>query len=672
MSVLTAAYLLCALAFGSLFLLVMARRQRNLLGDVFLFASLATVVWALSIASAAVLPRGVMLIAEDIRGLSWLVFLGCLLGSDDRRWHAIFLRGPLRLALAGVATVAIGADVFAIVTASRLSQLEILGRLGVAVLGLFMIENLYRGMNADRRWHIKPLVIAFGGIFAFDLYLYSDTLLFRRLDPSLLAARAIVNAAIVPLLALALARNKNWRVSIRVSRNVAFHGITLVASGIFLLSVAVVGTLFRRYGGDWSVILQVTLLFGSAIVLAVVLTSATMRQRVRHFVLKNFFPYRYDYRIEWNNFIEALASPDGEGDLPERIIRAIARIVSCPGGILFHRQNGYYLPIGQWNARIDDRTREPEDSALMQGFRQGQWIQILAGADATATETGWQASGSFRLAVPLTHRGEMIGFVALSVPPGPLVMDWEVFDLLRTVGRQAASYLAEQEAATALSDARLLRQYSQRFAFVVHDIKNLSSQLALVVSNARQHGNDPEFLRDAWMTIANSVDRMNKLLSQLRERQDVSESATDAAAILHDVVEHHPSQDRIRILSSATEAWVRIDGERLHSALTHLINNAIEASGETGHVRIGLEFDRDRVVVNVSDEGFGMDARFVRDQLFRPFRSTKDGGLGIGAFQTRELIQSAGGQLQVISNPGTGTTMRVILAGVEAPKMRVA
>ena len=68
-----------------------------------------------------------------------------------------------------------------------------------------------------------------------------------------------------------------------------------------------------------------------------------------------------------------------------------------------------------------------------------------------------------------------------------------------------------------------------------------------------------------------------------------------------------------------------------------------------------------RLLIDVTDNGPGMDDAFVRDELFLPFRSTKSGGYGIGAFQTRELVRMADGDLEVISEKGFGTTMRIIL-----------
>ncbi len=128
---------------------------------------------------------------------------------------------------------------------------------------------------------------------------------------------------------------------------------------------------------------------------------------------------------------------------------------------------------------------------------------------------------------------------------------------------------------------------------------------------------------------------------------------------------------RVEIGATAS-ARVLMDAEQLRSVLSHLIDNAVEASGAEGRVRVSLGEDGGRVTIDITDEGPGMDVSFVRNELFRPFRSTKDTGLGIGAFQTRELIRAAGGQLDVITKPGAGTTMRIVLGSAGAARVSPA
>jgi putative PEP-CTERM system histidine kinase len=280
----------------------------------------------------------------------------------------------------------------------------------------------------------------------------------------------------------------------------------------------------------------------------------------------------------------------------------------------------------------------------------------------------WIEERRFWLAIPLTHNAEIIGFVLLLEARAPIDLDWEVFELLHTVARQAASYLAEQDAAAALADAKLLEDYSKRFAFVVHDIKNLSSQLELVVSNARRHGDDPEFRADVMLTIEHSVGRMNRLLSQLKGGKTAAPApVADVALAIDELVSLHPAPERIRVILPPERILVRMDPGNLLSALTHIVGNALEASGATGDVSIAVRRVDGHATIDVTDRGPGMEISFVRNALFRPFRTTKKDGYGIGAFQTREIVRSAGGTLEVLSTPGAGTTVSITLGLAAMP-----
>jgi putative PEP-CTERM system histidine kinase len=669
MTVVFVTHLVCAAAFAILAGMLLSERQRSRTANMLSAACVATVVWAAAGAYQGTVPASLVALLESGRNIAWLGFLCSLLappGDPRVSWEK-----TARMAVAIVCGLAVGIDLLSLILApasEALTQPQLLIRIGTAVLVLSLVENQYRNTAANARWHVIPLCIAVGAMFAFELFFYAEALLSRQVEPSLMAARALADVIAAPLLALAMIRAGNWRTDIRMSHQAAFHAVTLVSSGIFLLAVALVGVAFRRYGGQWGTILQITALFGSAVVLATVLSSETARSGIRMVILRNFFAYRYDYRVEWLRCIEALSSSDADVALPERVIRAIADIVNSPGGVLFHLRDSAHVPTAFWNARVPAEVREPADSAFIAGFRGGRWIQEVdtRPTEAAPVRPSWLDGDDFWLAVPLPRQGELLGFVVLVAPRAPVHPDWEVFDLLRTVASQAAAYLFQQQAERSLADAQVLQEYSKRFAFVVHDIKNLSSQLGLILSNARRHGANPEFQADVLHTVENSVARMNKLMSQLKmaavpEMPSEAAAATDALSLVQEIAAAHPHAGRIDLICPVASALVRMEPEPLRSVLAHLMDNAIEASGALGRVILSLGEDADRVTIDISDEGPGMEVSFVRDELFRPFRSTKDSGFGIGAFQTRELIRAAGGQLDVITRPGAGTTMRITL-----------
>jgi len=675
MNVVLVTHLVCAAAFVILGLLLLAGQARSRAASALATACWGTAVWAAAAAFEGPVPVTVLAPIESLRDAIWLYFLRTLLVPAQGPMPA-WARTVVNAAVAVVVlTVTLDLVVLALVPAEpMLNQFQVIARIAIAVLGLSLVENYYRNTQEDDRWNRVPLVIALGAIFAFELCFYVDAELSRKFVTSLVAARALAYVLSVPLVVLALSRSHNLRTDVRVSHKAAFHAFTLVSSGVFLMAVAFVGVVFRRYGGQWGLLLQVTALFGSALVLAIILLSETARSQIRMLVLRNFFSYRYDYRVEWLRSIEALSVGDSAINLPERLIHVIADIVNSPGGVLFQLRDSAYVPIAFWNASVASDVREPFDSAFVVAFRDGRWVQELAKAGDGAPDAPAPfclgAAHDFWLAVPLPRQGELTGFVLLEKPRAAFRLDWEVYDLLRTVGRQAASYLFELQAERSLADAQLLQEYSKRFAFVIHDIKNLSSQLGLILSNARRHGDNPEFQADVLRTVENSVGRMNKLISQLRvaapQDKNPPPQATDATAIMRELAAAPSHSGRVEIGAPAN-ARVMMDAEQLRSVLSHLLNNAIEASGEAGHVKVSLGDDGERVTIDITDEGPGMDVSFVRDELFRPFRSTKDTGFGIGAFQTRELIRAAGGQLDVITKPGAGTTMRIVLGSAGAP-----
>jgi putative PEP-CTERM system histidine kinase len=277
---------------------------------------------------------------------------------------------------------------------------------------------------------------------------------------------------------------------------------------------------------------------------------------------------------------------------------------------------------------------------------------------------GWMSgNGAAWAGVPLLHHDQLVGLVILEHPRVPRPLDWEDFDLFRTAGIQAASYLAEARSQDALADAQRFDEFNRRFAFIMHDIKNLVSQLSLVARNAERHADNPEFRADMIATLQSSVKKMNELLARLSQG-----SSRDAepprqtylrpiiAAIARAKRQVHPVE-----LSGDPDATALADPVRLEQALTHLIQNAIEASDTGEPVRVEVRAHGGEVRICISDSGIGMSAEFIRMRLFQPFSSTKNAGFGIGAHEARSLIASMGGRLEVESREGEGSRFTIIL-----------
>jgi putative PEP-CTERM system histidine kinase len=247
-------------------------------------------------------------------------------------------------------------------------------------------------------------------------------------------------------------------------------------------------------------------------------------------------------------------------------------------------------------------------------------------------------------------------------------LNWEDYDLLKTVGQQSASYLAEQESARALADAKQFDEFNKRFAFVLHDIKNLVSQLSLMVKNAEKHKNNPAFQEDMLQTVSESVEKMNNLLVRLHEggRQAAASAALDLSKFLGQIVENNTKAGgRLKFDRDVKGIVVVTDEERLGAVMAHVIDNALDSlDGDGGGVEIRLGTSGREAVIEVEDNGSGMSPEFIRDELFKPFRTSKGSGYGIGAFESREYVRENGGRMDVQSKLGAGTIVTIRLPAV--------
>ena len=201
---------------------------------------------------------------------------------------------------------------------------------------------------------------------------------------------------------------------------------------------------------------------------------------------------------------------------------------------------------------------------------------------------------------------------------------------------------------------------------MIHDIKNSVSALSMLSRNALRHFNDPEFQRDAITTLARTVDRMRRVLAKLSapggETQPLRMQAVDLADIVLEATAPLAGDSRIRLVRELSAVGkVTGDREALLRVVQNLVTNATEAIRAQGTLAVTLAEAQDQAMLTVSDTGCGIPEDFLRHHLFSPFRSTKQGGWGIGLFQSRQIVERHQGEILVDSIEGTGTTFRVKL-----------
>ena len=672
---------LAAIAYLLLALLLMFNWQRSRIGACLIAASLLTALWALAKALAAedvFLARYAVVPLETVRTASWILFMTVLLRQGRSRGEQGWLLLWFAPALMGLAVILVVAEIADStvqygIGSPTVSLPTIAGHLILAIGGLLLIENLFRNAASEARWGIKFLCLGLGAVFVYDLYLYANGFLFRTLDDWLLEARGVTNAVVVPLLAISAARTPEWKVDLFVSRRLAFYSATLIASGAYLVFMAMAGYYLRQFGGTWGGILQVSFLFGGGLLLLILLSSGRVRTQLRVFINKHFFNYRYDYRDEWLRFIGTVSAPDRGDNMHERAIQAVADIVDSPGGILLLRDGSgkEFTVAATWNLPESASMREPADSGFIGFLEQTQWIVDVDELEREPEKYDGIALpdwvGEVRhvwLVVPLIRHDELLGLLVLQEARAPRTLNWEDHDILKTVGRQVASYLAEQAAVRSLVEARQFEAFNRRFAFILHDIKNLVSQLSLMTANAQKHAGNPEFQRDMLLTVQESVTKMQALLQRLHGTASQQATVqTDVVQVLKDVVAGKSRAGaNIEFTATAPSLTVRGDGAQLANVFEHVIQNAVDATVEANKpvpVEVDVIEHGDRAEIIIADQGQGMEADFVKTQLFKPFRTTKSGGYGIGAYESREIVRECGGRFDVYSTPGSGT--RVVI-----------
>lgn len=665
-------------AYGLLFVLLLVSKRPSGTRTVLAVACAATVAWAGAAAFGLATGGGIVGSLLEIVGMGvWCAFLLHLLRRQmpqKRRWLRVVEGCGVLIALAVLAFALPGRSVSLSLGLPAWGLAELYARLALAIYGVLLTENLYRNAAPEFRWHINHLCLALGGIFAYAIVLYADALLFHRISPTLFAGRSIAMMMAAPLLAVAAARNREWAIDIHVSRGVVFHTTTLVASGIFLLSLAFTGEMLRMIGPGWGVLAEIALLLAGITITGAALASASVRSRIGRILAENFYSNRYDYRREWLKSIEILSASPERAELQTRVIRAVAEIADSPAGVLWVRDldGGTFQWAGSWNrpAVTAPQAAEGEFVSLFEGGR------AIIELDRLETRPAWlDEIGEAWIAVPLSHQDRIIGFVVLARPRAPLRLDRETLDLLRIVGFQAAAHIAEQQSAQALSDTQRLGGYAKRFAFAAHDMKNVASQLAMVVQNARFHRDQPGFHDDVLATVQAALERMNRALANLQPSET---PRADGPIVPLQLIEEEVAAIRSRGVAVGFEhdgrkAAVAMNAADFRSVIAHLCDNAIEASESALQIRVRHEGPQ--IEIEIADKGAGMTPQFVRDKLFQPFRSAKQGGFGIGAYQARELVKAAGGHLLVTSRRGEGTTARILLPTIrptEEPVGRLA
>ena len=545
------------------------------------------------------------------------------------------------------------------------------------VLILMNLERTLRASTGRMRWQIKFMVLGMGGFFAARIYTGGQTLLFNSLNTELnmINVGALVVADILVL--RSVWRAPLFNINFYLSQSILYNSISVLIVGVYFIVVGLVAKLATYLNGGQALHFQIFFVFLAFLGIAVLLLSDRLREKMRRFIIYNFKRPKYDYRKEWASFTEETASVMEIKDLCAAVSKMIAKtlnVLSVTIWLLEEKQEG--LVMGGSTVFSEARFQNVDLAKKGEAELIRAMQQQLEPVDLEFGENSWAADlqrayadyfeeAHIRYCVPLIAGGNLVGLLTLDDRVGDENITLEDFDLLKTIAGQTAANLLNMQLARRLRQMKEMEAFQTVSAFIMHDFKNLASTLSLTMQNLPMHFDNPEFRKDAVRITQQSLTKINNIcagLSSLSQKIDLKRTKID----LNELVANIFSSLNGGVKASLTQdlrplAKLFIDPEQVRKVLANLIQNANEAVKNGGEIQVSTEQRDGWVILSVSDNGCGMSKEFMERSLFRPFKTTKKQGMGIGLFQSKMIIEAHGGRIEVESEEGRGTSFRVFL-----------
>ena len=540
---------------------------------------------------------------------------------------------------------------------------------------LVNFENTFRASSGAIRWQIKFMVLGLAGAFAVRVFATSQAILFHSLDSSMQGFDTIALAASSILILFSLVRSRLLEANIYLSETMLYRSLTFVIAGVYLIIVGILAKVLTYFHDRHPFYLGALFVFLALIGLVVILLSNELRQQIRRFIYVHFQRPRYDYRKEWTRFTHGTASLLDIGGLCGAVAKMVAETFGVASATLWliddAKENlifGGSTSVTQGRPRLFENVGgAPDFIRGMQGEkapvdfdRPGvKWIEEVKKAGPNLFR-----QAQVRYGVTLSTGNEFLGVMTLDERITGEPFSLEDFDLLKTIADQAAGGILNVKMSERLGRAKEMEAFQTMSTFFVHDLKNLAARLSLTMQNLPVHYEKEEFRKDAIRAISDSVNKINTMcggLSLLKQKiilkpaeENINKLVSSTLATLNGC-----KASIVEDLNPVPEVFA--DAEQLQKVITNLVLNANEAVGNGAEIRVATEQMEDWVVVSVSDNGCGMSKEFMEKSLFRPFKTTKKQGMGIGLFHCKMIVEAHQGRIEVESEEGKGTIFRVML-----------
>jgi len=544
---------------------------------------------------------------------------------------------------------------------------------------LMNLERTLRAATGTMRWRIKFMAIGVGLLLASRIYTATQTILYSAINTSLAGLEAGIAILCLAMMFRSLLRTRLLHVDVYPSHAVLFHSLTVVLAGVYLLAVGVLAQVLARFGDAGGFPLKAFFLFAALITLAAIWFSDRVRQSIRTFVSRHFLRPQYDYRRLWSLFASQTVSAVSAMDLCRTVTRLVSETLDLLSVTIWLKDpGGERLRYGGSTMIAEARAAEALTSAECSADTVAELADEQAPLNIDRRQTPvaemqrelnppqFPGRGGDRYAVTMTAADQFVGVLVVGDRVRGIPLTAEELELLKAIAEQAAARLYAVRLSERLAEARQLEAFQAMSTFFVHDLKNTSSTLSLMLRNLPKHFDDPEFRKDALEAIGESVEKIERLierLTTLREKLDIQPvpgQLNDVVASAVGTLEQSQAE-RIRF-DPGELPEIPVDADALQKVFANLLLNAIEASSDEQDVSVVTSLDGANAVAEVSDRGSGMSEAFIRNSLFRPFKTTKKRGMGIGLFQSKMIVEAHGGRIEVRSEPGKGSVFRVVLA----------
>ncbi len=602
----------------------------------------------------------------------WRPVLLGLIGSVPVAWLAVFTRRVVRpVSFGKTGIVLLGLDPWGKVYFS--------GYLIVLVLVLLHLENLYRYADRITRWKIKFLIVGVFSAFAFQIVAGSFALLYGFIHPLSPFLETLAFLIGEGMITFSLVRHRLLDVDIFVSRYVVYRSLTLLLVGGYLISLGALAEIFQGLHIKLDLLTGTFLAILGAAALSLLLLSDNVRRRIERSIHTHFYKHKYDYRVEWMEYTRRLSKATAVPEIAEQTLNRILEVMWVRQAALYAAGNSHGQMVLAHRVGYEVLPPVLELSAEAVHQLQEAW-SIPTAAEAPADGSRVPLELARRLLgdvpvgclVPVAALDSLVGLLIVGPEKSGKPFGVDDRDLLLAVAAQAGALLVNARLSQAAMEGQAFQALARVSAFVVHDLKNTVSMLAMLAENAKLHMGKPEFQADALRTLGEAVTRMRALMATLRAPSDRRPESlqlvpldTCVATWLQELTGQIPPRIRLQThLHGGVE--VRANPEQLRSVLQNLVLNAVEATPGEGTIQVETVCAAGAVTLTVADTGRGMSCEFLQGKLFRPFQTTKPRGLGIGLYQSLQVVQSLGGTLTAESEEGKGTRMIVHLPEAEA------